>query len=49
MLGYVNYRHFEAVIAKAKTACISSGQRVENHFVGSDQLVEIGSGAGGVQ
>mgnify|MGYP002281813128 CR=1 FL=1 len=45
VLGYVNYRHFEAVIAKAKTACINSGQGVEDHFVGSDQMVEIGSGA----
>ena len=32
---------FEAVIAKAKTACINSGQREEDHFVGSDQMVEI--------
>jgi DNA-damage-inducible protein D len=45
VLGYVNYRHFEAVIAKAKIACINSDQRVEDHFVGSDQMVEIGSGA----
>jgi DNA-damage-inducible protein D len=45
VLGYVNYRHFEAVIAKAKTACFNSGQPVEDHFVGSDQMVEIGSGA----
>ena len=45
VLGYVNYRHFVAVIAKAKTACINSGQRLEDHFVGSDQMVEIGSGA----
>ena len=45
VLGYANYRHFEAVIAKAKTACINSGQEVEDHFVGSDQMVEIGSGA----
>jgi DNA-damage-inducible protein D len=45
VLGYVNYRHFEGVIAKAKTACSNSGQRVEDHFVGSDQMVEIGSGA----
>ena len=44
VLGYVIYRHFEAVIAKAKTACINSGQRVEEHFVGSDQLIEIGKG-----
>ena len=45
VLGYVNYRRFEAVITKAKTACFNSGQRVEDHFVGSDQMVEIGSGA----
>ena len=44
VLGYVNYRHFEAVIAKAKTACINSGQQVEDHFVGSDQMIEIGKG-----
>jgi DNA-damage-inducible protein D len=45
VLGYVNYRHYEAVITKAKTACSNSDQRVEDHFVGSDQMVEIGSGA----
>ena len=44
VLGYVNYRHFEAVITKAKTACTNSGQRVEDHFVGTDQLIEIGKG-----
>ena len=40
----MNYRHFEAVIEKAKTACFNSGQRVEDHFVGSDQMIEIGKG-----
>ena len=44
VLGYVNYRHFEAVIAKAKTACANSGQQVKDHFVGSDQMIEIGKG-----
>jgi DNA-damage-inducible protein D len=44
VLGYVNYRHFEAVIDKAKTACSNSGQRAEDHFVGSDQMIEIGKG-----
>jgi DNA-damage-inducible protein D len=33
------------VIEKARTACFNSGQRVEDHFVGIDQVVEIGSGA----
>ena len=44
VLGYINYRHFEAVIAKAKIACINSDQRVADHFVGSDQMIEIGKG-----
>ena len=44
MLGYVNYRHFLAVIEKARTACFNSGQRVEDHFVGSDEMIEIGKG-----
>ncbi len=45
VLGYVNYRHFLAVIEKARTACFNSGQRVEDHFVGIDEMVDIGSGA----
>ena len=45
VLGYNDYRNFEAVIEKAKLACFNSGQRVEDHFVGADEMVEIGSGA----
>jgi DNA-damage-inducible protein D len=45
VLGYVNYRHLLAVIEKARTACFNSGQRVEDHFVGIDEMVGIGSGA----
>ena len=44
VLGYVNYRHFQAVIEKAGTACFNSGQRVEDHFVGTDQMIEISKG-----
>jgi len=44
VLGYVEYRHFEAVVEKAKLACLNSGQRVEDHFVGADEMVKIGSG-----
>ncbi len=44
VLGYVNYRHFQAVIEKARTACFNSGQRVDDHFVGTDQMIEIGKG-----
>ena len=45
VLGYTDYRNFEAVIAKARTACFNSGQRVEDHFVNITEMVEIGSGA----
>ena len=44
VLGYVNYRHFLAVIEKARTSCFNSGQRVEDHFVGIDEMIEIGKG-----
>lgn len=44
LLGYVNYRHFQAVVEKARTACFNSGQRVEDHFVGIDEMIEIGKG-----
>ena len=44
VLGYVNYRHFLAVIEKARTACFNSGQRVEDHFVGIDDMIVIGKG-----
>lgn len=33
------------MIEKARTACFNSGQRVDDHFVGIDEMVEIGSGA----
>jgi DNA-damage-inducible protein D len=45
VLGYVNYRHFQAVIEKARIACFNSGQRVEDHFVGTDDMIEVGKGA----
>jgi DNA-damage-inducible protein D len=45
VLGYTDYRNFEAVIDKARTACFNSGQRVADHFVDITEMVEIGSGA----
>jgi len=44
VLGYVNYRHFQAVIEKARTACFNSEQRVQDHFVETDQMIKIGKG-----
>jgi DNA-damage-inducible protein D len=45
LLSYTNYRNFEAVVDKARTACFNSGQRLEDHFVDINEMVEIGSGA----
>ena len=44
VLGYTDYRNFEAVIEKARTACFKSGQRVEDHFVEVTDMIEIGKG-----
>jgi DNA-damage-inducible protein D len=45
VLGYGDYRNFEAVIEKAKLACFNSGHRIEDHFVDVTEMVPIGSGA----
>jgi hypothetical protein len=45
LLGYLEYRNFQPVIAKAIEACRNSGQPVENHFVHVHEMVEIGSNA----
>lgn len=33
VLEYGDYRNFEAVVEKAKLACLNSGNPVEDHFV----------------
>ena len=40
VLGYNDYRNFEQVIAKAKTACFNSGVRIDDHFVDVTEMVE---------
>lgn len=45
ILGYQEYRNFLPVIDKAKEACVNSGQKIEDHFVGMHEMVAIGSGA----
>jgi DNA-damage-inducible protein D len=45
VLGYSDYRNFEQVIKKAKTACFNSGHRIEDHFGEITEMVPIGSGA----
>jgi len=45
VLGYSDYRNFEQVVKRAKTACFNSGQSVEDHFVGITEMIPTGSGA----
>lgn len=44
LLGYSKWENFQAVIAKARTACEVSGHAVENHFPDVRKMVKIGSG-----
>ena len=44
ILGYSDYRNFEEVIQKARTACFNSGQRLDDHFVDVTDMIEIGKG-----
>jgi hypothetical protein len=43
VLDYTNDRNFEGVIDKARSSCFNRGHRVENHFVDTNQMVEIGA------
>jgi DNA-damage-inducible protein D len=44
ILDYSDYRNFEQVIKKAKSACFNSGHRIEDHFVDITEMIEIGKG-----
>ena len=45
LLGYSQWRSFEAVIEKAKVACKNSGHNPEDHFAQMRKMVDIGSDA----
>ena len=44
VLGYGDYRNFEAVVEKAKIACFNSAHPIEDHFVDVTEMIEIGKG-----
>lgn len=44
LLGYDEWRNFTTVIAKAKTACETSGHPITDHFVDVNKMVTLGSG-----
>jgi len=45
LLGYGEWRNFNAVITKAKSACDISGHAVRDHFVDVNKMVDLGSGS----
>jgi len=45
LLGYTQWRSFEAVIQKAITACENSGYDPRDHFAHARRMVDLGSGA----
>lgn len=45
LLGYTQWRSFEAVVEKAITACQNSGSEPRDHFAHARKMVDLGSGA----
>ncbi len=45
ILGYKDWRNFANTIQKASTSCKNSGESVNDHFVGVNKMVKIGSGS----
>jgi DNA-damage-inducible protein D len=45
LLGYAQWRRFEDAIKRAKISCETNGDIVENHFVSTGKMVQLGSGA----
>lgn len=45
ILGYSKWDNFQNVIEKAKKACETAGEKLNDHFADVGKMVEIGSGA----
>ena len=42
LLGYAQWRNFEQIIDKARSACESAGMSVADHFGGVSTIVSLG-------
>ena len=45
LLGYKLWQNFTKMIDKAKEACTNVWHRVDEHFIGVNKMVALGSGA----
>ncbi|MFK7982602.1 MAG: DNA damage-inducible protein D [Saprospiraceae bacterium] len=44
LLGYMEWRNFQKITAKAKIACENTGDEIDDHFLDASRKVTIGSG-----
>ena len=44
-IGYKDFRNFKGLIEKARILCTQNNAKVEDHFVETTEMVELGSGA----
>lgn len=45
VMGYVQWRNFEAIMQKAKDSCANAGEKTANHFADVSKMIIAGKGA----